>query len=155
MGTRLHRSKRLTAASRLTSVQVFYLNLPVGGVAMAMIFVFLQVKSDKEMPFLQKLKRIDYVGNVLLVGSTVSVLYALTYGGSRYEWAHWSITLTLVVGLVGLGVFMAYETTSWTKEPVVPPRLFSNRTSAIVFAVTFLNSALLYWTLFFLPVYFQ
>lgn len=122
---------------------------------MVMIFVFLKVKHNKEMSFFQKLKRIDYGGNILLIGSTVSVLYALTYGGTKYEWSHWSVTLTLVLGLLGLLVFMGYETTSWATEPVVPPRLFATRTSAIVFAVTFLNSANLYWVLFFLPVYFQ
>ena len=140
----------------LTNIdQVFYLNLPVGAMAMVMIFVFLHVKHDKEMPFLQKMKRIDYIGNMLLISSTVSILYALTYGGTRYDWSHWSIIVTLVLGLLGLCIFAAYETTSWAKEPVVPPRLFKNRTSAIIFAVTFLNSALLYWCLFFLPVYFQ
>ncbi|KAL2431486.1 MFS-type transporter TwmF [Exophiala dermatitidis] len=140
---------------RTTWRWVFYLNLPIGGVAMVMIFVFLQVKYDKEMSLLQRLKRIDYGGNLLLIGSTVSVLYALTYGGAKYEWSHWSIVLTLVSGLLGLVLFMGYETTSWATEPVVPPRLFATRTSAIVFAVTFLNSANLYWVLFFLPVYFQ
>ncbi len=50
---------------------------------------------------------------------------------------------------------MAFETLEFIVEPVVPPRLFMNRTSATVFAATFLNSALLYWVMFFLPVYFQ
>lgn len=122
---------------------------------MVMIFVFLRVKSTKGMSFVQKMKRIDYVGNVLLVGSTVSILYALTYGGAKYAWSHWSMIFTLIIGLLGLCVFMFYETTKWAKEPVIPPRIFNNRTSAIVFAATFLNSALLYWVLFFLPVYFQ
>src|SRR5204863_9667180 len=40
-------------------------------------------------------------------------------------------------------------------EPVTPPRLFANRTSVIIFAITFLNSVLLYWVMFFLPIYFQ
>lgn len=37
----------------------------------------------------------------------------------------------------------------------MPPRLFTNRTSAIVAINTFPNSALRHWSLFFLPVYFQ
>ena len=40
-------------------------------------------------------------------------------------------------------------------KPVLPLRLFGNRTSATVFALTFLNSALLYCVISFLPVYFQ
>lgn len=122
---------------------------------MVLILIFLKVKYNKEMTFAEKIKRIDYVGNVILIGSTVSVLYALTYAGTRYPWSHWRILLSLIVGLVGLIFFMAFERTSWVKEPVVPPRLFGNRTSSTIFAVTFLNSALLFWLFFFLPVYFQ
>lgn len=120
-----------------------------------MIFIFLHVKSNKEMTFREKIKRIDYLGNVILIGSTVAILYALTYGGTRYSWSSWHVLVPLVLGLLGLGCFMLFETSPWAIEPVVPPRLFTNRTSAIVFIITFLNSALLYWVLFFLPVYFQ
>ena len=127
----------------------------VGGVALVMILAFLHVKYNKEMSLAQKLKRIDYLGNVILIGATVSILYALTYGGAQLPWSSASIVTPLVIGLVGLIAFMVFENTSIVKEPVVPPRLFGNRTSATVFAVTFLNSALLYWVMFFLPVYFQ
>ena len=122
---------------------------------MIMILLFLQVKYKKEMSFAQKLGRIDYIGNLLLIASTVSVLYAMTYGGTREPWSSWRTILPLVLGLLGLCLFVWVETLSFIKEPVVPPRLFANRTSVTVFAVTFLNSALLYWMLFFLPVYFQ
>ena len=122
---------------------------------MVMVLLFLQVRYNKEMSFAQKLRRIDYTGNVLLVAATVSVLYAMTYGGTRYPWSSWRILLSLALGLVGLGGLPIVETASFVKEPVVPPRLFSNRTSATIFAITFLNSALLYWMLFFLPIYFQ
>ncbi|KAL6857588.1 hypothetical protein ACO1O0_005029 [Amphichorda felina] len=134
---------------------VFYINLPIGGASMIMILLFLQVKYKKEMSFAQKLGRIDYIGNLLLIASTVSVLYAMTYGGTREPWSSWRTILPLVLGLLGLCLFVWVETLSFIKEPVVPPRLFANRTSVTVFAVTFLNSALLYWMLFFLPVYFQ
>ncbi|PYI16873.1 MFS general substrate transporter [Aspergillus violaceofuscus CBS 115571] len=134
---------------------VFYINLPVGAVSLAMIFFFLHVRSNKEMSFLQKICRIDYIGNAILIASTVSVLFALTYGGTKYDWSSWHILVSLILGLVGLLIFVALENSPWIREPVVPPRLFGNRTSATVFAATFLNSALLYWVMFFLPVYFQ
>ncbi|KAI0436182.1 DNA repair protein RAD50 [Xylaria telfairii] len=134
---------------------VFWINLPVGGVSLIMILLFLNVKHNKEMSFSEKIKRIDYVGNALLIAATVSVLYATTYGGTREPWSSWRIILPLVLGLLGLIAFVFLENAKFIKEPVVPPRLFTNRTSATIFAVTFLNSALLYWILFFLPVYFQ
>ncbi|KAI1176371.1 multidrug resistance protein fnx1 [Nemania sp. FL0916] len=134
---------------------VFYINLPVGGVSLVMILLFLNVKHNKEMSFAQKLRRIDYVGNILLIAATVSVLYATTYGGTREPWSSYKIIVPLVLGLLGLVAFVFLENAKFIPEPVVPPRLFTNRTSVAVFAVTFLNSALLYWILFFLPVYFQ
>jgi hypothetical protein len=120
-----------------------------------MIFLFLQVRYSKEMSFTQKLRRIDYGGNAILVGSTVAILYALTYAGTQLPWSDARVIAPLVIGLLGLVFFMWFEGTKLVKEPVVPPGLFKNRTSSVIFAVTFLNSALSYWFLFFLPVYFQ
>ena len=120
-----------------------------------MLFVFLHMEYKQEMTFLQKVKRIDYIGNLILIGSTVSTLIALTYGGTRWSWSEARTLAPLIIGLLGLVVFMIFENSKFTVEPVTPPRLFKNRTSATVYAITFLNSALLYWALFFLPVYFQ
>ena len=120
-----------------------------------MLFFSLHLNYQKEMTFLQKLKRIDYGGNTIIIGSTVSVLYSLTYGGTKYPWSDRNVLAPLVIGLIGLVAFIAYENSPLVIEPVTPPRLFNNRTSAAVFIATFLNSALLYWVMFFLPVYFQ
>ncbi|CEJ92603.1 Putative Multidrug resistance protein fnx1 [[Torrubiella] hemipterigena] len=134
---------------------VFYINLPIGGVSMVMVLLFLQVEYDKEMSFADKVRRIDYGGNFLLICSSISILYALTYGGNLYAWNSTTILAPLIVGFAGIGLFVAFENTAWAKEPVCPPHLFSNRTSAIVMIVTFISSALLYWVYFFMPVYFQ
>ncbi|KAL8797418.1 MAG: hypothetical protein Q9182_007208 [Xanthomendoza sp. 2 TL-2023] len=123
---------------------VFYINLLVGGLSLAMLFFSLHLGYQKEMTFLQKMKRIDYGGNTIIIGSTVSVLYALTYGGTRLAWSDGRIVAPLLIGLLGLVGFVAYENTSLVIEPVTPPRLFNNITSAVVFVATFLNSALLY-----------
>lgn len=134
---------------------VFYLNLPVGGAAMAMVAAFLRVRHDREMPLAQKLRRIDYGGNAILIGSTVSVLFALTYGGGKLPWSSPQVLSSLIIGLAGLVLFMWFETTRFVRDPVIPARLFETRTASAIFVVTFFNSALLYWALFFLPVYFQ
>ncbi|KAF4627060.1 hypothetical protein G7Y89_g11095 [Cudoniella acicularis] len=134
---------------------VFYLNLPIGGAAFVLLFVFLRVNYNKEMSFWQKLKRIDLVGNSILVASTVSVLYALSYAGTRYLWQSWHTLVPLLVGFLGLFIFAWLQTTSFSAEPLIPPRFFRTRTSAILAINTFLYSALLYWCIFFLPVFFQ
>src|SRR3569833_1053636 len=122
---------------------------------MLMIFLFLRVKHDNEMTLVQKLRRIDYIGPAPPAASPPAPPPALTYGGATYTWSSWRVIVPLVLGLVGLIAFIGYEATDLVTEPVIPPRLFTNRTSVTVFSATFLNSLLLYWTLFFLPVYFQ
>lgn len=50
---------------------------------------------------------------------------------------------------------MLWENSRFCIEPVTPPRLFANRTSAVVYINTFNNSILLYRVIYFIPVYFQ
>lgn len=134
---------------------VFYLMLPIGGAAFIMLFVVLRVSYNKEMSFWQKLKRTDLIGNGILVASTVSVLYALSYAGTRYPWQSWHTLVPLLIGFLGLLAFMWFQTTAFSAEPLMPSRFFSTPTSVILAINTFLFSALLYWCIFFLPVYFQ
>ncbi|XXG94028.1 hypothetical protein Hte_000279 [Hypoxylon texense] len=134
---------------------VFYINLPIGGASLVLLYLALHVKYNKEMPFSQKLKRVDFLGNALLIASTVSVLYALATGGAQSPWGSWRVLVPLILGLFGFVLFAAFEVWGFSAEPVMPPRLFANSTSIIVSINTFLNSALLFWVIYFLPVYFQ
>ncbi|KAI1363700.1 major facilitator superfamily domain-containing protein [Xylaria arbuscula] len=132
---------------------VFFINLPIGGAALIMIFLFLHVKHDRSQTVREKLLRIDYIGNLLLVAATFSILYALTYGGTVFAWDSGRILAPLILGFAGFALFGWYECI--TKEPVIPLEMFKNRTTVIIFGATFFNSLLLYWVLFFLPIYFQ
>jgi hypothetical protein len=133
---------------------VFYINLPIGGLALVLLVAFLQVGYKKE-PFQQKIKRIDFIGNAILVASIVAVLFALTYGGTRYSWSSWRIIIPLVLGFVGMAMFFAFEASKYCIEPTTPPRLFKNRTSATGFVLTFLHAILTLWVIYLLPIYFQ
>jgi hypothetical protein len=109
------------------------------------------------MTWRQKLKRIDWVGNGLVVVGTAAMLYALAGAGVLYSWDSWHTLVPLVVGLVGLVLFAAWETRGGGISPdlVMPPRLFHHRTSLIVAIGTFFHWMLVYWSLYFLPVWFQ
>ncbi|KAF2765482.1 MFS general substrate transporter, partial [Teratosphaeria nubilosa] len=134
---------------------VFLINLPIGSFALLALVVFLKVKSTKQMPLRQKLLRIDIIGNTIIIGSSVAVLYALTYGGSRHPWNTAQVLAPLIIGLIGMMLFIFVESSPYIREPVTPTRLFEDRTAVVIFIITFLNSSLTYWVLFFLPVYFQ
>lgn len=132
---------------------VFYLNLPISGVALILLGSVLQVRYTKDSAR-NSLKRIDLGGNALLITSVVAVLIALTWGGDKYSWASWHIIVPLILGLLGIIAFLIVESTTLVPEPTMPVRLFANRTSLGGYALTFIHGILLYWALYFLSVYF-
>ncbi|KAK5652234.1 hypothetical protein OQA88_10731 [Cercophora sp. LCS_1] len=134
---------------------VFYINLPIGGLSMIVMFIFLRVNFADERSLMEKLRRIDLIGNAILMAGTTAILYSLTYAGTIYPWSSWRTLVPLLLGFLGFGIFAGFEASGWASEPVMPGRLFQHRTSIVVLCNTFLNTTIYFWYLYFLPVYFQ
>lgn len=138
------------------NLQAFYLNLPFGGLSLGLLYFFLHANYDRESTWRQKLRRIDWVGNVLVALGTVAMLYALAVAGVVYPWGSWHTLVPLLLGFLGLGFFAIWEARGGDSPYLVmPPRLFHHRTSLIVAISTFFHWMLVYWSLYFLPVWFQ
>jgi cadmium resistance protein CadD (predicted permease) len=82
---------------------------------MILLYLFLHT-NFKSTTFRESLGRFDFIGSILVLASSVAIVYALTYGGSRFAWSNWHIVVPLVIGLVTLVVFHAYEASPWVKE---------------------------------------
>ncbi|KAI4863261.1 MFS general substrate transporter [Hypoxylon rubiginosum] len=134
---------------------VFYINLPIGGVALVVLYLFLHVNYNKSETVMQKLRRIDWVGNGVLMAGTIAMLYALAYAGGKYAWTAWQVLFPLILGFVLIVICAIWETYGPAAEPVIPPKLLKHRTSLIVAITTFLHSILVFWILYFLPISFQ
>lgn len=141
-------------AQRTTWRWIFYLNLPIAGVSLVLLFVFLRVKYTKDSAR-NMLRRIDLFGNALLIASVVAILLALTYGGVQWPWASARALVPLILGVFGLAGFLVLESSKLIPEPTMPMRMFANRTSLGSFGLTFLHGILTYWITYYLPVYFQ
>ncbi|KAL4756768.1 MFS general substrate transporter [Aspergillus foveolatus] len=127
---------------------IFYLNIPICAIALGMILLFMRSpKPDSSTSGL------DYQGMALFIPSMISILLGLIRGGTEHPWSSWRIIVPLVLGTLGWIAFHIQQ--AYTKNPSVPPRLFTNRTSATVFLLTFLSSVLVQAQLYFLPIYFQ
>ncbi|KAH6706876.1 hypothetical protein VD0002_g3062 [Verticillium dahliae] len=133
---------------------VFWISVPIGGVSLLMLYAFLRV-NYVHAPFKERVKTIDYIGNIMVLGSTTAILYALTYAGTEYAWTDGRVLAPLIIGLAGMVAFHSYEASRFCSHPTIPPHLFGNRTSSIAFLITFLHALMTPWTLYFLPVYFQ
>lgn len=134
---------------------VFYMTLPVGAVALVLLVFLMKVKYRKADNLATSLGSIDWVGNLIFIGSVSSILTPLGWAGVVYPWSSYQILVPLVVGFAGLGGFGFLESTSWISSPMMPPHLFSNQTSTFTFVLTFFHGLIGMWVLYFLPVYFQ
>ncbi|KAK7909074.1 major facilitator superfamily protein [Apiospora marii] len=132
---------------------IFYLNLPLAGLTLAMVLLSLGALPQGSGVSTSSLRRVDWAGNCLLVAAVTSILLALTWGGSEHLWSSWRTILPLALGLAGLGLFLVLQTR--LPEPTTPLRLFANRTSLVGFWCAFVHNMLVYWLLFVPPVYFQ
>ncbi|KAI0892443.1 major facilitator superfamily domain-containing protein [Annulohypoxylon nitens] len=149
---------------------IFWLNLPVCGLALVALLFFMRVKTgptsanasvqtelqDGGKPLRnigRRLKQLDFLGNTLFTLSMISLLFGLVEGGTVHPWSSWRIILPLVLGIAGWIAFHVQQ--HFAKNASVPTRLFANRTSATAYLLTFLTSVLVQTLAYFLPIYFQ
>jgi EmrB/QacA subfamily drug resistance transporter len=126
---------------------VFYVNIPVGAVALVVTSAVLDV------PHRRVSHSIDYVGTALLVGGVGSVLLAVTWGGTQYAWGSSTIIALAVVGAVLLSAFIAVERR--VAEPVLPPYLFRNRVFTVATATMFIVGLAMFGGIIYLPLFLQ
>jgi MFS family permease len=67
---------------------IFYINLPIIGLALVFVTVFLKLNFVAGS-FMEKLGRFDWIGAVLFISSTTSVLIPITWGGVSFPWDSW------------------------------------------------------------------
>lgn len=114
-----------------------------GTAAFVFLFFFLRLNYERNQSWKQRLARIDVFGNAVFITAIVAVLLALTWGGTIYEWGTYHIILPLILGFVGIGLFLAIE---WTivKEPSFPRKIVSNRTSTVALILTMIHTLCTY-----------
>jgi EmrB/QacA subfamily drug resistance transporter len=125
----------------------FYVNLPVGGIALAVLF------STLQLPKYRTQHRIDWLGAALLsVGITALVLIT-TWGGTQYAWASAQIFGLAAVALLTLVLFVIVERR--VAEPILPLSVFANRNFTLISVIGFLLGFTMYGAINFLPLYQQ
>jgi EmrB/QacA subfamily drug resistance transporter len=131
----------------LTWRWIFYVNLPIGIVALVVTSIVLR------LPFRREAHRIDYEGAALLVAAVVSLLLVAVWGGTEFPWTSAPILGLGVAGVILSVLFLVREHRA--EEPIIPPRLFRDRTVSVASAVMFLVGATLFGAVVFLPLYLQ
>ncbi|KAK9235320.1 major facilitator superfamily domain-containing protein [Lipomyces kononenkoae] len=139
-------------AQNVTWRWIFWMNLPICGIALPLIPLCLRLSLARSK-FSEKVRRIDWIGMVLFVGSVTSLLLGVSFGGTMFPWRSASVVVPLVIGGCGTIVFCAYE---WfvAKEPMVPMRIFTDRTAIVNYIGTLMHGIVLWCVVYFLSIYY-
>lgn len=131
----------------------FFVNLPFSGVAMVLLFVFLDVHNPRT-GLMKGLKAIDWVGSLSIIAVTIMILLGLDFGGETFAWDSVQVICLLVFGSAMIGVFLFGEKRV-ARYPLMPLRLFNNRHNAAVLVVTFVHGIVFMGVAYYLPLYTQ
>ena len=133
--------------SALTWRWIFYINIPLGVLALAALAVSLPGAKERVS------HSIDYAGAVLLAVGLSAIVLLTTLGGTTYAWASPEIVALGAVGVAGLALFVWAE--SRAAEPILPLHLFRNSVFRITGAIGFVIGFALFGALTYLPLFQQ
>jgi len=126
---------------------IFYVNLPLGVLALAVLSATLPPGRVSERP------SIDYLGAAALAGALSAIVLVASLGGTTWAWGSPQTLLVSALGVALLVIFMAVERRA--REPVLPPALLRNRVFAVAGAESLIVGFALFGSVTFLPLYFQ
>ncbi|KAL3952424.1 hypothetical protein ACCO45_012367 [Purpureocillium lilacinum] len=135
----------------------FYINLPVGAVAIPFIIFFLRSSSDRTDPspnWKSILLQFDPIGTVLFVAGIICLLIGLQWGGSEYSWSNArEITLMTLFGVLMIAWGITQH--KMGENATVPLRIARQRTVAFSTFYIFFGSACFVLVIYYLPIWFQ
>ncbi|KAJ3554089.1 hypothetical protein NM688_g3288 [Phlebia brevispora] len=132
---------------------LFFINLPLAGIAFVLVWLFLRVRTP-EGSMREKLKRVDWTGNAIIISGTTLAVVGLTFGGVRFPWSSAQVLAPLIIGLALVVLFVLYEA-KIPREPSIPWEVLSNRTSFGAYLGTFFHGITSISIIYYLPVFFQ
>ncbi|AWE50029.1 MDR family MFS transporter [Streptomyces nigra] len=126
---------------------VFYVNLPVGAVALVVIALVLHIprRSTKHV--------IDYLGTVLIAAVATGLVLVASLGGTTWGWGSAQIVTLAVASVVLAFVFVAVERRA--AEPVLPLKLFRVRTFTLSAVISFIVGFAMFGAMTYLPTFLQ
>ncbi|MFI6770995.1 MDR family MFS transporter [Streptomyces sp. NPDC050355] len=125
----------------------FYINLPLGAIALVMVTAVLHLPKKRSQT------RIDYVGAALLTIGITSLVLITTWGGTEYDWLSSQIIGLGILGVVALVGFVLVERK--VSEPVLPLHIFRNGNFSLVTLIGFLVGFVMFGSMTFLPLFQQ
>jgi EmrB/QacA subfamily drug resistance transporter len=126
---------------------IFYINLPFGIAALLITSAVLHI------PKVKREHKIDYLGAVLMVAATVSILLTVSIYGPEHGWLDPRTIAYFIAGIVLVVLFIYWE--SKAQEPILPLELFKNHTFTLTSILGAVIGAGMFGAIVMLPLYLQ
>jgi MFS family permease len=127
---------------------IFWINLPLGAVALAMTG-----RALRRLPAHHRPHQLDIPGVTLMMAAAVALLLALDWGGTRYPWLSWPIA-SLIGGFAGLWVLSALRLLT-APEPFIPLAILRGKTTAAITCAAFFAIGTIIGVSIFAPLFCQ
>lgn len=126
---------------------VFYVNLPLGAVALWV------TQRALKLPHVRRERRIDWAGAALLTISITTLLLVTVWGGEVYPWLSWPVLTLAAVSLASLVAFIFVETAAL--EPILPLSLFRESVFTVGALLNFVLGSAMFIAVLFMPMFLQ
>ena len=125
---------------------IFWINLPLGAVALVM-----SERALRQLPRNERPHQLDVIGATLMVGAALSLMLALAWGGTHYPWSS-PLILSLLAGSAMLwGLFATRLLTA--REPFIPLTILRGRVTSTITCAAFFGVGTIIGITIYTPLY--
>jgi len=135
----------------------FYINLPLGAIALAVIFFFFvspKRRVEEKVAIKRRVHQLDLFGTAIFVIDIVVCLLALQWGGSTYPWSDWRIILCLTLFGVLTIVFVIIQY-FMKEDATIPFHIIRRRSVAAAAWFAFNLGSHFFVLIYWVPIWFQ
>jgi EmrB/QacA subfamily drug resistance transporter len=125
---------------------IFWINLPLGAVALVM-----SERTLRQLPRNERPHQLDVIGAILMVAAALSLMLALAWGGTHYPWRS-PLIISLLAGSAMLwGLFAARLLTA--REPFIPLTILRGRVTSTITCAAFFGVGTIIGITIYTPLY--
>lgn len=127
---------------------VFYVNIPLGLAALAVISIVLPESTKRAAG-----RKLDYLGAIALAAAVAPLLLGFSWAGNEYGWTAPPVVASFAMSGVMLVVLLFIE--AGAAEPIVPLSMFRNKIFAVAVAASFISGVGLFAGSVYIPLFMQ
>ncbi|MEO3800015.1 MDR family MFS transporter [Nonomuraea sp. B1E8] len=117
------------------------------------IVSFLVIQKVLKLPVVKRETSVDIWGATTITAGASALMLLLTLGGNEFEWnSAWTYFLA-AIALLMLALAVLSERTA--RDPILPPRLFRNRTFVLTSLASLFVGVAMFGAMIYLPQYLQ